>query len=291
MKCFRPIDAWQMDDGEIRFTERGGGRPLQLRCGQCHGCRLRRARDWSVRCVHESRMHERNSFVTLTYSDEHVPKDGSLRYSDVQKFFKRLRKQQPCRFVVAGEYGSANNRPHYHALLFGVDFEDRKEFSRAQGKSPLYTSKRLSALWTHGFSSVGEVSSASASYVAKYSLKKVTGQRAYEHYRRVDTETGEIYWILPEFLRCSLKPAIGYPWFEKYGRQIWTKDKVVLNGRAVSPPRVYFQWLERTDADLSEFISYSRYLESAKLSDDGYPLEYQEFAVKARSEFYSNRSL
>lgn len=152
------------------WVPRGGSASRPLACGQCIGCRLEYSRQWATRIMHEAKMHERNSFVTLTYKDAPV----SLQYRDYQLFMKRLVKARgSCRFFCGGEYGEAGGRPHFHAVLFGVSFED----SRYLGKSPagfkLYRSDALSELWKLGFSSVGAVSFESAAYVARYAVKKL----------------------------------------------------------------------------------------------------------------------
>ena len=76
------------------FNKRDGyeDKPQSIACGQCQGCRLERSRQWAVRCLHESKLHADNCFLTLTYSEEHLPRDGSLHIKHVQDFLKRLRK-------------------------------------------------------------------------------------------------------------------------------------------------------------------------------------------------------
>ena len=51
---------------------------LTLPCGNCIGCRLERSRQWAVRCMHEASLYEDNCFLTLTYSPEFLPSDGSF---------------------------------------------------------------------------------------------------------------------------------------------------------------------------------------------------------------------
>lgn len=53
----------------------------------------------------EQDRHVCTSFVTLTYDEEHLPPDGSLRKRDLQLYLKRLRRRLPFRFFAAGEYG------------------------------------------------------------------------------------------------------------------------------------------------------------------------------------------
>ena len=122
MACYKPIEAFKdLAGGPVRFHEFKNSRRVQLKCGQCIGCRLERQEMWAVRCYAESRCHARNSFITLTYSPENYPMHGSLTYQDFQKFMYRLRRKYgPVRFFMAGEYGEQLERPHYHALLFGL---------------------------------------------------------------------------------------------------------------------------------------------------------------------------
>ena len=96
MPCFHPMPAVRMSDGSVSFVsrnKRGVVDDFELPCRQCIGCRLERSRQWAMRCLHEASLHDANSFITLTYDDEHVPPGGSLRYRDFQLFMKRLRKR------------------------------------------------------------------------------------------------------------------------------------------------------------------------------------------------------
>ena len=110
MPCFHPLDAWQCLNGDVVFTDNLARndviRRLSLPCGRCVGCRLERSRQWAVRCMHEASMHMFNSFVTLTYDDDHLPEYNSLNYKHFQDFMKRLRKSHNgVRFYMCGEYG------------------------------------------------------------------------------------------------------------------------------------------------------------------------------------------
>lgn len=277
MTAFLPVDGGKA----VFFARRGMDvREVQFRCGQCIGCRLDKARQWSIRCLHESQMHERSSFVTLTYDEEHVPRDGGLDYRHFQLFLKRLRKQCLVRFFMAGEYGERTKRPHYHACLFGVGFDDRVLLRAGSPGLELYSSKRLEALWPLGASSVGEVTLESAGYVARYTAKKVTGEAAELAYSRVDPDTGEYFQVSPEFGHMSLKPGIGATWFEKFGREVWTRDAVVVqDGVKLRPPRHYDQLLARDDDDLSQAIKLQRYIKSFELEADN---SYDRLAVQER---------
>lgn len=264
MTCFSPLSAWQTDGGDIVFAERGKiRRSLTLPCGQCIGCRLERSRQWAVRCMHEAQMHEYSCFVTLTFNDDHVPSDGSLDHDYFQKFMKRLRKRMGrVRFYMCGEYGELYSRPHFHACLFGCFFRDRVLYRQLDSGSKIYTSSILESLWPFGFSSVGDVTFDSAAYVARYVTKKVTGPRAEEHYKAVRFDTGEIVDRKPEYSAMSLKPGIGAAWFDKYKREVFPIDRVVMNGVEMKPPKYYDTLLERDPSLMSDEIEYARYVKS-----------------------------
>lgn len=299
MTCFSPIQAFQTDSGDVVFSERGSiARSLQLSCGRCIGCRMARSRSWAIRCVHESQMHALSSFVTLTYKSlpagfwcdrcESFINSGSLHYCDYQLFMKRLRKWfGPVRFFACGEYGDESLRPHFHALLFGCHFSDRKRFS-----STLYKSDKLSELWPHGFASIGDVTFQSAAYCARYACKKISGPMAEDHYRRVDVNTGEFVSVVPEFARMSLRPGIGYSWFLKYWREVYeARDGVVLNGKTLPAPKFYDNLLERTMPDIKEAKEFSRYLKSRDFAADCTPerLLVRETVARAQINQWSSQ--
>lgn len=246
MACFHPLEAWRDDFGRIRFDDRGAYRPLQLPCGRCIGCRQVRQRAWALRSIHESKLHEVNCFLTLTYDEKCVPR--SLDYRDFQSFMHRLRSAmrresgRKVRFFVAGEYGEVNWRPHFHALLFGYRPDDGVRVGER-----IFSSGKLSKLWPHGYSSFGDVEYDSAAYVAGYCLKKVNGKKAAAHYERCEWDTGEIYRLRPEFARMSLKPGIGFGWFKKYWKDVYlARDGVCMpGGKVVPPPRYYDDLLSR----------------------------------------------
>ena len=136
-----------------------------------------------MRCMHEKQSHERSAFITLTYDEEHLPQDGGLDVSHFQKFMKRLRKKRgKVRFFHCGEYGDMKGRPHYHAILFGIDFWDDQVLVEEKNDNPYYISAELAQLWPFGQHRIGEVTFESSAYVARYIMKKITGKQAPEHY-------------------------------------------------------------------------------------------------------------
>ena len=247
MPCYFPLKAWRSRDinpggrRSLVFSRDQGldGSEIEIACGQCVGCRLERSRQWAVRCVHEAQLHEANCFITLTYSPEHLPSNFSLDKSHFQKFMKRLRKRVGrVRFFHCGEYGETNFRPHYHACLFGYDFPDKQLWTERDGVK-LYVSPMLNEIWGMGHCTVGDVTFESAAYVARYIVKKVTGERASEHYQVVEQETGEVHTVEPEYTTMSRRPGIGAGWFRKFGSDVYPSDEVIVRGHPMRPPKYY----------------------------------------------------
>lgn len=242
MPCYHPISGWTSkkvgESGKrpVVFDMASGfvDKPVSIPCGRCIGCRLERCRQWAVRCLHEARLHDSSLFVTLTY--EEVPEGGSLRPRDFVLFMKRLRKAcGPVRFFQCGEYGDQLGRPHHHALLFGIDFPDKKLISKEDGYN-LYTSAKLEQLWGHGMVWIGSVSFESAGYVARYALKKITGPPAAEHYQ------GRV----PEYGTMSRRPGIGAGWYERYRSDAYPEGSLTLRGGVkCRTPRFYDERFEK----------------------------------------------
>lgn len=290
------MPAWRTGSGDVVMLERGDVRStMSLACGRCLGCRLERSRQWAVRVMHEASLQEENCFVTLTYDDEHVPADGSMRYGDFQKFMKRLRRRffsSRVRFFACGEYGENLGRPHFHAILFGVDFRaDRRYWRKSESGFRCDRSPSLETLWPFGSSEVGDVSFESAAYVARYALKKVTGDLADEHYKTVDRDTGEVTWREPECVHMSLKPGIGAGWFDKFHQDVFPHDRVVVRGVPSKPPRFYDKLLKRRDPSLLEELQEVREREARIRWPDNTPerLLVREVVQRARVSFLKRK--
>jgi len=260
MPCYHPLKAFRTPEGVV-FVDRGRGDEIYLPCGRCIGCRLERSRQWAVRCCFESQLHDANSFLTLTYDRKHPDFSPSLNYSHFQLFMKRLRKSVgKVRFFMCGEYGKDLSHPHFHCIIFGHDFPDKKLWSRSPGSGlPLFRSDALERLWPYGFSSIGEVTFDSSAYVARYVTKKITGDLADEHYRHVDSDTGLVTDLVPEFCHMSLKPGIGGPWFDRYSSDVYNgHDYVVLDGRRLRPPKYFDRLLRRSDRSRFDDVKSER---------------------------------
>jgi len=176
--------------------------------------------------MHEASLHQENMFITLTYSDEHMPKNHGLNHQHFQDFMKRYRRyldykhNKKIKYYMCGEYGDNFGRPHYHALIFGHRFDDLVKY-----KKDLWLSQKLENLWGMGFTPIGNITLQSAAYVARYIMKKMTGNEADAHYQKayVEESTGEItetFKVEPEYNRMSTRPAIGKEWYKQFKNDI-----------------------------------------------------------------------
>lgn len=188
MKCPTPIT--------IKNPSRLERGYVHVPCGKCNICLKNRSLEWSVRLQVELKHAESAFFLTLTYSDECIPRNVvngnyTLLKSDVQKFLKRLRNRNDSagmelqlRYYLVGEYGDNTRRPHYHIIVFNL--------------SPKLL-KYLEQIWTRGHVHIGNVETSSIMYVTNYILKLS------------ETPDGS----LEKFSLMSKRPAIGHQYLEK----------------------------------------------------------------------------
>jgi len=188
-------------------------------------------------------MHSQNSFITLTYRDEELTwghERPTLVPTDLQLFWKRLRKKygNGIRYFACGEYGERFGRPHYHACVFGLDFEDKVFYKNSPSGDKVYRSNSLSDLWPYGDNAIGDVSFESAAYVARYIMAKKLG----------DTES---YYteqsIEPEFVRMSRRPGIGSSYLQKWKRDIFPSDSIIIRGVECQAPKYYLSQYEKME--------------------------------------------
>jgi len=268
MTCYYPNDAYISG---VRSTgtkiisfglpKQANQETLQLQCGQCSGCRLDYSQQWAIRIMHEAQINEdKCQFITLTYSDEHLPYDGSLTKSHIQKFLKRLRKAYPAkkiRYYYCGEYGDQLKRPHYHMCLFGHAYTDLDIHNEVEGIYT-YVSPILEQQWGKGFCTVQDLTIGNAAYCARYILKKQTGEKKHEHYEKVCEITGEIRQIQPEYSDMSRRPGIAKEWYDKYHKDIFPYDTTIYRGKNVKTPRYYENLLRSTDLSTFDQIKADR---------------------------------
>lgn len=146
MNCTNPQEVWPAN------------KKIIVPCGKCLACLTNRRNDWSFRLMQEYKVAKSAAFITLTYSPKFVP-DTGVSKPHFQKFMKRLRKKsgKKLRYYAVGEYGTKTNRPHYHAIIF--NYEGNEKF--------------LQSVWPYGIVHIGKVSEASVRYTTKYVIQRI----------------------------------------------------------------------------------------------------------------------
>lgn len=136
--------------------------------------------------MHELGYHIDSIFITLTYDDDHLPKDGGITKIELQKFIKRFRKtkKNKIKYYACGEYGELNGRPHYHAILFGTNEKDftLKPYKLHNNKTGKWENCYSHTAWKMGDIHIGNVTYDSARYVADYCQKVFYGEMVEEIY-------------------------------------------------------------------------------------------------------------
>lgn len=247
MRCLYPRTVGFKADGRtICWSEKERSKQFasfQLLCSKCIECRLEYARQWAVRSVQEARMHRENSFITLTYSDEHLG-DGRLRYKDFQLFMKSLRERfcdREIPMAVTGEYGDEKKRPHWHALVFNFWPPDAVYKYKSERGDTCYSSEILQDVWKRGMVEVGSLTFESAGYVMRYAAKKLVHGNDQDH---------EFHPISKK----SSKYAIGKSFIERYWKDVFSKgcckigryseSGILEDTVSCSIPRYYEKWLK-----------------------------------------------
>lgn len=267
MTCYAARRVYPVEGG-IAFEKPPGhsGATIKIICGFCTGCRLDHRRDWSTRMMHEASLHSSNQFVTFTYAPDHLPKNGDLDQTHMQKFFKRLRKEfspTKIRYVYAAEYGGKRSRPHYHAILFGLFLDDLIFEKNNDRGDPLYGSQTLDRIWQKGHCFVGAVTDQSCGYVASYMLKDINGDYDKRNdYTTVNVTTGELTKRKRPFARYSTTPGIGKAWFDKNHADVFPGDVCrtdPLDGDIIRPvPRYYFDLIAKSDPEMHARVKAKR---------------------------------
>lgn len=286
---------------------------LNIPCKKCIGCRSDNASMWSMRAYHESILHKKNCFITLTYNNEagDLLDDPlcmySLRYRHFQLFMKKLRKEFPQEhigYIVCGEYGHKNGRAHWHAILFNFDFPDKELVYESKG-FPHYKSEILNRLWSKyivntktfvpiGFCDLANVDYDCCSYVSQYVMKKlpdiVTSPIVSYDDEGIPIRLEE---RAPVLVKTSRNPSIGLDWFVKYGKN------AVERGFCYSPsnkkfrlkvPQYYYDKFEEFYPERSKEIQENR-TELLKKKAQLHPVNLEDLKSKESARFYKFKAV
>lgn len=230
---------------------------ITVPCGHCVNCRKEHAKEWKIRLLHESQYHEFFQFVTLTYDDDHLV-SPSLVKSDLQKFFKRLRKNTGSKFkyFACGEYGPKTFRPHYHFIIFAF-----------------FPVEVYQSCWPLGFVKVGnKMSDKSLSYVSGYVDKKVC-ERPKDYIKK---------GLVPPFLLSS--QGLGLQWCLDNSKLLLEQGYIRYNGFPCPIPRYYRKKLGIYN-NIDYFIQYQKKLD-LDMSSKGYDPSVPNDKVKYFEKVY-----
>ncbi len=204
------------------------GVPTKVSCNYCAGCRMARISDWNERIKHEVQYQawkgNDSTFLLLTYDDEHLPLHGVSK-RDVQLFLKRVRKYfsdhhitkyAGWKYFLVSEYGDQESRPHYHAIMMGLPFDEVESVYRR--------------CWDNGFVFSRPVADGGIRYVLKYMQKARPRKQERELYEKFD--------INPPFSMMS--KGIGLDWYIQNQQHIINNGGYYAKSRLVRP-NAYFK--------------------------------------------------
>lgn len=191
--------------------------------------------------VWESDYFEDTSFVTLTLDDDHLPLDRSVCKDTLQRFFKRLRKDiepRKIKYFACGEYGEQFGRPHYHAVIFGLNCVNDADIVKDN--------------WGLGNVSLSIFKPERARYTAGYLLKEV------------DSNINMTGCTKP-FAIMSKKLGLRYC-MKNANQIINSNNPLTLHGSPVATPR-YFRKKLDMNSNNSEYLTKQRDLHKMRIGE------------------------
>ena len=242
MMCLHPFIKYDKDKA-TRFQ--------MLPCGKCIPCKINRTMEWCIRLEYEMLENKHSCFLTLTYDDEHLPKDNNLHKKDLQNFIKRFRESIPnyVKYYAVGEYGEEqkiyyskspkgeqtgilpHGRPHYHLIVFGVDENNCEELREIL--ADCWKNCARDMFIEEKYKCVGTVTPDSIKYVTDYCQKKGTDPHE-------EILFGEHYET-PFSLQSQ---GLGLSGFLKENPEVYQDGTIFYNGRKYPIPRYFRKKLD-----------------------------------------------
>ena len=236
------------------------------------------------------------SFLTLTYNDENLPADKGVHVDELQRFWKRLRKNLQTKYhefapaltyYSIGEYGSkekiykspgatkCHGRPHYHAIVFGLNNwnDEHREILKKSWTlcEPWFFDKERGRK-----SGMQEVTPDDIQYVAGYVQKKLYGSEAQK----------EVYGeATPPFSTCSA--GIGLEFAMKNKQRLLNNGFTYFKGHKIGVPR-YF--CEKFGIKKGEIVNRELSVEIVE-KENKYIFEKFEKDMKAAGTWYPDNKL
>lgn len=287
-------------------------------CGNCIGCRLEYSREWANRGYLEAKCYKNNYFVTITYNEENIKTNeeiidrdgitytndgewkGTLVPKDLTDFIKRLRRimereynqKSGIRYMACGEYGEQNERPHYHIIFFNLNLPTDSFYNpKIINEEIYYQNKIIEKAWKKGISNISEASWNNIAYTARYITKKLKGKGAEEYYATKGQEK--------EFLRVSRMPGIGKPYYDKYKKEIYQNDEIIIKNKegviSCKPPHYFDDLYEKEQPERMKKIKRKREKEQRnreKIKDEKTSkTRIQQLEVEERTKIMQGKQL
>lgn len=264
INCINPIPL------KIQATKAEKPQWIMVGCGRCPLCLQKKSAQWIFRLKAEAKFASDCSFITLTYSDEHLPGPFDNGLKNIQKFIKRFRKNlnlgpdSRFKYFLISELGGVFGRLHYHAIFFNT------------GLSPLELHKQLDKFWPFGINRTYPVIDQRIAYVAKYCMQDFSRPRP--QYRVID---GEEYKITtPSFYINPHSNGLGLA-FLTPDMMLYLLTKcdgtIIENGYKKQLPSYYLEKVYGADTSLYDKVKRLRrraaveaYEESVQMWNDFY---------------------
>lgn len=213
--CLKPIEIYDRHTDTTKYAS----------CRKCSECLQVRANEWALRGYFELAQHGNNCFITLTYKNNPI----HLIKKDMQDFIKRLRKKidpLKIKYFSCGEYGDRNLRPHFHIIIFGYDFRDKRMVKMSSSGKAIYSSTQLDKLWPKGIAVLQDANENTVRYSALYAAKKK--QDLPKHLQK-----------FPEF--NTMSQNLGIELMLKKMETYLKTDQIYMNGFAYKIPNIVLE--------------------------------------------------
>lgn len=247
-------------------VKNGEGQEVKVKCGKCDVCRREKAQEWAIKLIKESEYHKKACFITLTFDNKILLDKNSkavkkykaspafvfnIKYSMeyFQRFIKRLRKKYKDTYISyyhVAEYGDKFKRPHHHAIIYGINFEeDRHEQELSKSGHIQYYSKTLEELWACGSISVQDLNPNNTIYISQYTLKKYKNPDENKKWRPLMTFSN----------RCK----IGTKWIRRNYKEILKGYLTDNEGKKYRIPQSYKNSLKNDEINSKYWKTYLQY--------------------------------
>lgn len=164
--------------------------------------------------------------VDLTEEQENLEEIYSNELEDMFGNNSRRKNRKPIRYINCGEYGPKTKRPHYHAVIWNFKPTDLRRFSRDRRGYWLYTSAKINKIWGKGFVIIGDATTESVAYVARYCTKKYA--RSEEEQEKMKRKK-QI-----EFIGASSLGFIGYFYWIKFKDMIKRNKGILMKNKGIT---------------------------------------------------------